>query len=126
MAQASYIWINGEAVPFPTRGVTPTVTTVVDSGRNTNAVVVGQRIGRDQFKIDNLEWAWLTAEQWKRILQLVSGFFFDLTFWNPVTNSKKTIRAYCGDRTATPYWVDENGKPTHYRDCKVNLIDTGK
>jgi len=122
----AYLWINGQELPYPKRGVTPTVTTVVDAGRNLNAVVVGQRIGRDQYKIDSLEWAWLSAEEWSRILQLVSSFYFDLTFYDPVTNSKKTIKAYCGDRTAEPYWVDKNGKPTYYRNCKVNLIDTGK
>ena len=122
----AYLKINGVEVPYPKRGVTPTVTTVVDAGRNLNGVVVGQRIGRDQYKIDNLEWPYLTAEEWSRILQLVSGFYFNLTFWNPVTNSEKTIRAYCGDRTAEPYWVNEvTGKPTHYINCKVNLIDTG-
>ncbi len=50
----------------------------------------------------------------------------DVTFIDPVTNSRKTIKMYCGDRTAEPYWVDDDGKPTHYRNCKVNLIDTGE
>jgi len=123
---ASYIKINGVEVPYPKRGVSPVVTTVVDAGRNLNGVVVGQRIGRDQYKIDNLEWPYLTAEEWSRILQLVSGFYFNLTFLDPVSNSWKTIRAYCGDRTAEPYWIDENtGKTTHFINCKVNLIDTG-
>lgn len=122
----AYLWINGQELPYPKRGVSPIVTTVVDSGRNLNAVVVGQKIGRDQYKIDSLEWPYLTAEEWARILQLVSGFRFNLTFYDPVTNGKKTIKAYCGDRTAEPYWVDANGKPTHYVNCKVNLIDTGE
>jgi len=121
----AYLYINGTALPPPKRGVTPTVTTVVNAGRNANGVVVGQRIGRDQYKIDSLEWPWLTAEQWSQILQLTSGFFFNVTFYDPVTNGSKTLRMYCGDRTAEPYWVDDNGKPTHYRNCKVNLIDTG-
>lgn len=124
---ASYIKINGQEVPYPKRGVAPTVTTVVNSGRNLNGVVVGQRIGRDQYKLDNLEWPWLTAAEWSRILQLVSNFYFDCTFVNPVTNAWETKRMYVGDRTAEPYWVDlATGKPTHYRNCKVNIIDTGR
>lgn len=108
------------------RGVEVVVTTVVDSGRDSNGTVVGQRVGRDQYKINNLEWPWLTAEEWKSILQAISNFFFYVTFIDPTTNKPKTIKMYCGDRTAEPYWVDSNGHPTFYKDCKVNLIDTGE
>lgn len=123
--QKPVLYINGEPLPFPKRGVSTVVTTVVDSGRNLNAAVVGQRIGRDQYKIDGVEFPMLTAEEWKRVLQLVSGFRFNLKFLDPVTNDWKTIKAYCGDRTAEPYWTDKNGKYTHYINCKVNFIDTG-
>lgn len=125
MAQVFH-WINGEPIPMPQRGATVVVTTVVDSGRNVKGQVVGQKIGRDQYKMDNLVFPWLTAAEWKRILQLTKNFYFNYTFYDPVTNAKKTIKAYCGDRTAVPERLDANGKPTHYRDCKVNFIDTGK
>lgn len=121
----SYIKINGVDIPYPKRGVQPVVTTIVNAGRNANGVVVGQRIGRDQYKLNNLEWPWLTAEEWGNILTLISGFYFNVTFPDPVTGNAITVRMYCGDRSAEPYWVDENGNPTHYRNCKVNLIDTG-
>lgn len=122
----SYLAINGYELPPPKRGVRPIVTTVVDAGRNANGAVVGQRVGRDQYKIDGLEWSWLTAEQWSRILGILSSFFVYVTFIDPVSNGRKTIKMYCGDRSAEPYWVDGNGKPTHYRNCKVNLIDCGE
>lgn len=122
----SYLAINGYELPPPKRGVKPTVTTVVDAARNANGAVVGQRVGRDQYKIDCLEWPWLTAEQWGRILEILNQFFVFVTFIDPVTNSPKTIKMYCGDRTAEPYWLDDNGHPTHYRNCKVNLIDVGE
>lgn len=121
----AYLSINGQEVPYPKRGVTPTTITVVDAARNANGVMVGQRIGRDQYKIDNLEWPYLSAEDWSRILTLCSSFFVNLTFWDPVSNAQKTLQCYVGDRTAEPYWVDENGRPTHYINCKVNIIDTG-
>lgn len=122
----AFLKIGSYELPPCKRGVNILVTTVVDSARNVNGVVVGQKIGRDQYKIDSLEWAWLTAAQWGRILQEMSSFYFNVTFPDPVTNQMKTIKMYCGDRTATPYWIDSNGKPTHYKDCKVNLIDTGR
>lgn len=122
----AYISINGYDLPPCKRGVKVTVTTVVNSGRDANGAVVGQRIGRDQYKIDALEWSYLTAEQWQTILSLISGFFFYVTFNDPVANERKTVKMYCGDRTAEPYWVDGNGTPTHYINCKVNLIDCGE
>lgn len=122
----AYLAINGYELPPCKRGVRVIVTTVVNSGRNANGAVVGQRVGRDQYKIDGLEWAWLTAGQWENILTAISDFFFYVTFNDPVTNARKTVRMYCGDRSAEPYWVDGNGKPTHYTNCKVNLIDTGE
>lgn len=122
----AYLEINGYELPSPKRGVSPIVTTVVDAGRNANGTVVGQRVGRDQYKIDGLEWAWLSAEEWSRILSILSNFFVYVTFPDPVTNERKTIKMYPGDRTAEPYWVDENGNPTFYRNCKVNLIDVGE
>lgn len=108
------------------KGVQVVVTTVVNAGRNANGAVVGQRVGRNQYKIDGLEWPWLTAEQWERILKSLEDFYVNVTFVDPTTNSRKTLTMYCGDRTGQPYWVDKTGKPTHYRNCKVNLIDTGR
>ena len=122
----SYLAINGYELPSPKRGVKPTVATIVDSGRNANGAVVGQRVGRDQYKIDTLEFPWLSAAQWSRILSILKQFFVYVTFPDPVTNKKSTIRMYCGDRSAEPYWEDEDGNPTWYRNCKFNLIDTGE
>lgn len=122
----SYIAINGQALPMPARGVQPVVTTVVDAGRNANGAVVGQRVGRDQYKLDALVWPVLSAEEWSRILRLLQDFFVSVTFPDPVSNRPVTIKMYPGDRTAEPYRVDENGNPTMYINCRVNLIDTGE
>ena len=121
----AFIAINGHALPSPKRDVGIIVTTLVDSGRDANGRVVGQKIGRDQYKIDGLEWPYLTANQWHNILSYMKDFFFNVTFTDPVTNTQKTIKMYCGDRRGDPYKLDQNGMPTHYKDCKVNLIDTG-
>ena len=122
----AYLELNGNPLPSPKRGVTPTVSTLVNSGRNANGVVVAQKIGRDQYKIDNLEFPWLSASEWSRILKILHHFFVHVTFYDPVTNGRKTVRMYVGNRTAEPYWVDDNGKPLFYRNCKFNLIDTGE
>lgn len=122
----AYLAINGYELPSPKRGVEPMVTTIVDAGRDANGTVVGQRIGRDQYKLNNLEWAWMDAEVWSRILSILSNFFVYVTFTDPVTNEFVTIKMYPGDRTAEPYYVDDSGKPTYYRNCRFNLIDVGE
>lgn len=53
----AFIEVNGYELPPCKRGVSIVVTTVVNSGRNANGAVVAQKIGRDQYKIDGLEWA---------------------------------------------------------------------
>lgn len=119
------ISINGHWVPYPKRGLELITTTLVDSGRNANGQVVGQKIGRDQYKINALEWPWLTAEEWSTILQGFSNFYATVTFPDQVNRNYITLKMYPGDRSAKPYYVDEEGLPTHYTNCKVNIIDTG-
>jgi len=69
------IYINDVAIPYPARGLEIMVATLVDSARNANGTVVGQKIGRDQYKLNALQWPWLTAEQWSIILRCFSGFY---------------------------------------------------
>lgn len=115
-------------LPSCKRGVEIKVSTLVDSGRNVQGVVVGQKIGRDQFKISNLEWAMLTADQWAEILNLFEPqFYVRARIPDPRTPGEfVTLKMYPGDRDAEPYYIDpETGAPTMYINCKVNLIDTG-
>lgn len=52
----SFITINGIKFPQPRRGLELLSATIVDSARNANGVVVGQKVGRDQQKlIDDFE-----------------------------------------------------------------------
>ena len=114
--------------PFPKRGLELQTATFVDAARNVNGVVIGQKIGRDQYKINNVEWPALSADQWSRILRkLDESFYVDVKFPDQVTNSWKTIKMYPGDRSAEPYWLDpETGLPTLYINCKVNFVDVGE
>lgn len=101
--------------------------TIVDSARNANAVVVGQVVGREQQKIDNLEWAYLTAEQWSSLLQEFKNFYVMVTYPDMVNNTWTTRKMYPGDRTAEPFHLDpETQLPIDYINCKVNLIDCGE
>lgn len=122
-----FITINGHPYPQPKRGLSLIVSTIVDSARNTNAVVVGQVVGRPQQKIDGLEWGYLTAEQWSSILKEFESFYVTVSYPDMVNNTWTTRKMYPGDRTATPYRLDETtGLPVDYINCKVNVIDCGE
>lgn len=127
MAQP-FITINGVACPYPRRGLQFLTATIVDAARNANGVTVGQKIGRDQYKIDALEWGALTASQWSTILQqFANNFYVTVKFPDMVNNSWRTLKMYPGDRTAQPYHINETtGLPDLYIDCKVNIIDCGE
>ena len=122
------IKINGHTYPAPDNELTLRVATLVDSARNADAVVISQKIGRDQGKIENLEWTYLDAVTWSHILQeFEPGFYATVTFPDMVTNSWVTRKMYPGDRTAQPFTPDPNtGLPKDYLHCKVNIIDVGE
>ena len=122
----NFITINGLEFPQPRRGLNLQVATIVDSGRNANGVVVGQKVGRDQQKINNLEWGCLTAEQWTAMLSVFDeNFVVTVTYPDMVTGAWTTRSMYPGNREATPLWLDDSGLPSHYINCRVNLIDMG-
>lgn len=122
----SFLVINNTKIPSPDIGASLVVATNVDAGKNANGTFVGQKIGRDQYKIDNLQWSVLTAAEWSLILNLFSAFRVTCTFPDAVNNRFITLEMYPGNRSATPILFDDEGMPTMYKNCKVNLIDCGE
>lgn len=102
------------------------IATLVNSGRNANAVVTAQKIGRDQDKTE-LAWPFLNKEVWEGLLRFWDqNFFFNLHYYSPIAGTKITRKFYIGDRTYFPFDIDENGNPVAYKDCAANVIDTGE
>lgn len=124
---SSFLTVNGVDFPCPIVGFTYVITTTVNAGRNANNEVVGQRVGRDLFKLNTLEWAALDAETWKKMLAAVEPYYVPVTFEDYRTGKPITITMYPGDRTAKPLFVDPiTHKVTKYENCKFNLIDCGR
>lgn len=129
----SIITVNGKPFPAPARGLEFIVSTFVSSGRNANGETVGQVVGRDNYKANNLVWPSLDAATWSSMLKEFAntrsdskGFFVIATIPDMVNNNWLTIKMYPGDRSAKPYWVDKRTHlPISYTDCKCNLIDCG-
>lgn len=119
------IFINGHKYPHYDRGPGLTIATNVNQGKNALGEFVGQRVGRDQDKIDGLQWSYLDAETWGNILKEFREFVVVVKFPDMVNGGWKTERMYPGNRTAKIWEVNDEGLPTMYKNCKVNLIDCG-
>ena len=103
-----------------------TIATMVNSGRNASAVVTAQKIGRDQDKTE-LAWPYMNKQDWEELLAFFDeNFFFNFTYYSPVAGEKITRKFYVSDRTYQPFAVDNSGIPIAYKDCKLNVVDTGE
>lgn len=117
--------INGIEVKPPKRGYSIQVVQYVDSGRNANGAVVGQIIGRECYKINNLEWNGISGEEGADILSTIDNFRANVTFIDPKTNNTKTVTMYRGDIDTKPLFVNDDGTVSVYEYIKFNLIDCG-
>ena len=124
MAKKDFLIINNTPIPTPSRGLEIVISTAVNSGRNAENVVIGEKVGRDTLKYNNLTWKWLSADDWHTICRLFDSFFVIAKIWSPADGKFVKLKMYPGDRSGQPYWLDNNGEPTAYTDCKVNIIDT--
>lgn len=121
----AFIMINEKEFPAPDVGANLIVATNTSDGRNALGEFIGQKVGRDQYKVDSLQWKFLDAATWSAILQEFNSFIVTAKIPDMVNDRFITILMYPGNRTATPISFDSDGKPTMYRDCKVNLVDCG-
>lgn len=127
MAMTAFLNVNGYDYPCPRYGFQYIISTVVDAGRNANGTVVGQRIGRDLYKLDQLQWACLEPEQRMMILKSLEPFYVPVTFEDYRTGQPTTIIMYPGDRTGKPLFVDQiTHMVTKDESLAFNLIDAGR
>lgn len=120
----AFFELNGQAIATPSRGLEFLLSTAVNSGRSAENKVVGEKVSRDTLKYNNLSWKWLEASEWEKICAILDSFFVMAKMWHPAKQRFVTIQVYPGDRSGQPYWLDKNGRPLSYVDCKVNIIDT--
>ena len=124
---AQFLIVNDKKLPMTkVDSGKQTVATMVSDGRNAMATFIGQKIGRDQAKVEYVA-PFLTASEWGEILRIFDREFVnDVTFFDMVSGARITRKMYVNDRTATPYAIDDNGNVTVWKDCSLNLIDTGE
>ena len=127
MSMTSFLNVNGYDYPCPRYGFQYIISTVVDAGRNVNGTVIGQRIGRDLYKLDQLQFAYLEPAQRMMILRSLEPFYVPVTFEDYRTGQPITIIMYPGDRTGKPLFADQiTHMVTRDEFLAFNLIDTGK
>lgn len=127
MALSSFLNVNGYDFPPPRRGFSWTITTTVNGGRNENNAVIGQRVGRDLYKLSNLEWVGLNPETRKMMLDAIKPFYVPVTFEDMANPGHLiTIIMYPGDRSGKPLFVDRlTHMVTKDETLSFNLIDAG-
>ena len=126
MALSAFLNVNGVDYPGPAVGFKYTISTVVNAGRNANGATIGQRVGRDLYKLDTLHWVGLDPDVWRKMLSALEPFYVPVTFEDYRTGQPITITMYPGDRSGKPLFADElSHMVTQYEDCAFNLIDAG-
>lgn len=115
--------VNGVQFPDPDEGYEIIESTIVDAGRNVNGATVGQIVGRNIWKINNLQWSHISPEQWIMMKDALKPFYVDVTFTTD-TNERLTLKMYPGDRTSHPLHV-AGLNYDRFQTCKFNLIDCG-
>ena len=126
MASQGFVRIGTILVPYPDyESGLQTTTTLVD-GSNQYGVFIGQRIGRDQSKIE-LQWTRMDIAMWTAILQAFdASFVLPVQYYDMAKGAVVVRKMYVNDRTAQPDGFLADGMSwAGARNCKLNLIDTG-
>ena len=127
MAKA-LVTIGTSDLPTPSSYVGLT-STIVDSGRNTEGVMIGAVIREDVGKVE-MSWNYLTVAQWSAILKKFSSvhggsFSQNVTFFDQVRADWITREMYVSDRTsAGSIQLDPiTGAPRGWKNPKLSLIE---
>ena len=115
--------IGGFDFPEPST-YTATTSTIVNSARNVEGVVVGSIVRPDVAKIE-MTWKYLTAQQWATILSLFTNSFYnEVRFLNQATNIPETRTMYVSDRNAAMWRRDpQTGAVMGYTGCSLSLVE---
>lgn len=117
------VTVAGVALPEPS-SYSGTTSTIVDSARNVNGVVVGSVVRSDVAKVE-LSWRYLTVRQWSDILSLfTSNFYNSVTFFNQVTGGYSTRNMYVSDRNASAWRRDPvTGEVLGWTEPSLSLVE---
>ena len=106
--------------------------TLVDSGRNSDGVVVGNVI-RNGVRSIEITWNFLDKDTFANVARLFDkdtydgkhgDFYVSATFFDPTANTRITKTMYPSDRiTNTAHIKLVNGEPVGYEQVKLTLVE---
>ena len=127
MAGRALVTVGGYDFPEPS-AYSGNTSTLVDSARNVQGVVVGSVIRDDVGKVE-LSWKYLTVQQWADILKCFSiarggNFYNFVTFFCQDIGDWTTRQMYVSDRKANMFRRDpKTGEVLGYTDCSLSLVE---
>ena len=127
MAGRALVTVGGYDFPEPS-AYSGNTSTLVDSARNVQGVVVGSVIRDDVGKVE-LSWKYLTVQQWADILRCFSrarggNFYNSVTFFCQDIGGWTTRQMYVSDRKANMFRRHpETGEVLGYTDCSLSLVE---
>lgn len=127
MAFRALVSVGGYDFPEPS-SYSGNTSTLVDSARNVQGVMVGSVIRDDVGKVE-VSWRYLTVEQWAAIQKCFrrssGGKFINVvTFFDQSVGGWVTKQMYVSDRTAGMWRRDpENGDILGWKDCSLSLVE---
>ena len=125
LATKGFIKFNGKQLPNPKYLTEIQRQQLVKSARNSNGVVVASKINRRQIKLI-LTFPHLTSVEWAEVLDMIEGFYGNVSFYDPKYKKIVTRKMYWGDSSEKIFKLDStNTLVTEYIDCTCNLIDCG-
>ena len=126
MAFKALVSVGGYDFPEPS-AYSANTSTLVDSGRNVQGVMVGSVIRDDISKIE-ISWKYLTIEQWARIQKCFSQsaggkFINTVEFFDQSLGTWNKKDMYVNDRKAGMWRRHpETGDILGWTDCSLSLI----
>ena len=117
------ITVDGRAWPEPSEYSSNT-STIVDSGRNVQGVVVGAVIRSGVSKIE-VKWNYLTAQQWASVIgPFNTNFYVSVRFYDQSSAGYVTKQMYCSDRKAGMWRRHpETGEVMGWTGCSISLVE---
>jgi hypothetical protein len=114
----AFLTVNSVVLPTPT-DFQVGILDVSKAERNANGMMIIERITTKR-KLQ-ISYSFVTASDMSTILNATQPVYYDVTYFDPMTNAYRTSSFYCGDRDMG--MIDfRNGVP-RYKDLKFDLIE---
>ena len=117
------ITVDGVAWPEPSE-YSANTSTIVDSGRNVQGVVVGSVIRHGVSKIE-VKWRYLTAQQWASVIgPFDTNFYVSVRFFDQSSAGYVTKQMYVSDRKSGMWRRDPGtGEVMGWTGCSLSLVE---